>query len=384
MAPASFDRVLRGLVIAMVTVGWLAGAQTAAAAAPVVTITAGPAPNALTNDNTPTFAFTADQAGVGFSCVVDVIEGATPSACASPHTVGPLPDGGHSLTVYATNGAGEVGSAQRVIVVDATPPETTITEGPADGAVINDDAPTFAWASSEVGSTFTCVTDGVTLESCDLVFVLGVASGPHTLTVTATDPAGNVDPTPATRTFTVSLTGAPPDLPRCQVDGRVVIGTSNDDTRIGTPGTDVMFGRAGDDLLRGVGGGDCLAGEAGDDRLFGGSGNDFAFGNAGADRIAGDAGNDELFGDAGSDRITGGAGLDMLDGGTGADHLSDATGRDTFSGGAGNDRIDARDRSLYGRRTPDKVRCGAGRFDVALVDRRDNVGRDCERVSRRR
>ena len=52
-------------------------------------------------------------------------------------------------------------------------------------------------------------------------------------------------------------------------------------------------------------------------------------------------------------------------------------GKDKLFGGAGNDTLDARD----GKR--DTVDCGAGRRDLARVDRRDRVRR-CERVKRPR
>ena len=63
--------------------------------------------------------------------------------------------------------------------------------------------------------------------------------------------------------------------------------------------------------------------------------------------------------------------------------LSDAAGRDRFSGDGGNDRIDARNGTAAGRRGVDDVRCGTGNRDIALVDPRDRVSRDCERVTRR-
>ena len=50
--------------------------------------------------------------------------------------------------------------------------------------------------------------------------------------------------------------------------------------------------------------------------------------------------------------------------------------RDEISGGPGDDRISARD----GMR--DIVRCGPGR-DRVTADRRDQVARDCELVTRR-
>jgi Ca2+-binding RTX toxin-like protein len=372
---------MRWTTVVLALAGCLAGAQPAAAAAPETTITAGPAADALTNDNTPTFEFTADQLAT-FACTLDGGE-AVVNPCVSPYTAGPLADGGHSISIVATIGAeADPTPATRDFTVDATPPDTSIIDGPPDGAVVDDDAPSFAWASTEEGSTFACSADGQPLASCDLAFVTGTAAGRHSFSVTSTDPAGNVDPTPATRTFTISLRAAPPDLPRCQVAGNVITGTNGPDTRIGTRGTDIMFGLGGNDLLRGGSGADCLAGQAGNDRLFAGNGNDYLFGGSGSDRLAGEAGNDELYGDGGSDRLMGGSGRDVLEGGAGNDVLSDAVGRDTFSGGLGNDRIDSRDLSRAGRFITDGVKCGPGR-DVAIVDRHDRVAHDCERVRRR-
>jgi len=67
---------------------------------------------------------------------------------------------------------------------------------------------------------------------------------------------------------------------------------------------------------------------------------------------------------------------DVLYGRSGNDGLRGGPGRDILDGGPGNDTIQARD---GGR---DEVRCGPGN-DLALVDRRDHVARDCEHVRRR-
>jgi Ca2+-binding RTX toxin-like protein len=91
-------------------------------------------------------------------------------------------------------------------------------------------------------------------------------------------------------------------------------------------------------------------------------------GGAGPDVLDGRGGNDTLYGFAGNDRLLGGTGNDRLLGGP---------GRDTLSGGAGNDRLESRDS------VRDQVSCGAGRKDVAIVDRRDVVNRDCETIRRR-
>lgn len=87
----------------------------------------------------------------------------------------------------------------------------------------------------------------------------------------------------------------------------------------------------------------------------------------GAGRIVGTARGDELCGRRGRDTLAGGDGNDRLRGGSGAD---------VMMGGRGRDVVIAWDRFR------DRVACGPGR-DSAIVDRRDRVARDCERVSRR-
>src|SRR5262249_90011 len=68
----------------------------------------------------------------------------------------------------------------------------------------------------------------------------------------------------------------------------------------------------------------------------------------------------------------------VLQGNAGNDRLVGGRGDDVLSGGGGSDRIDARD----GHRFIDRVTCGAGRGDTALVDADDHVARGCEHVHR--
>lgn len=372
------------LVVAAVVGGCLAGAQSAAAVPAETLIFSGPADNSLSNDNTPTFEFGADQASVTFTCSIDAPTATTTFPCASPYTTPPLPDGGHVFRVASTNSSSETDPtpAARSFTIDATPPETFITDGPAEGETINHDAPQFGWSSSEAGATFMCIADAIPLMSCEDAFVTGATAGAHTFSVTSTDRAGNTDPTPATRSFTVSLEGAPPPIPHCLYDGNAIVGTNRKDTRTGTPRTDLMYGLAGNDVLRGAGGPDCITGGSGNDVLRGDAGMDYLAGNAGNDLLIGGAGDDELRGGTGNDRIGGSAGRDILIGEAGADRLTDSRGRDSFNGGPGNDRIDARDSTAFGRRAGDTVNCGSGRYDVAFVDRVDRV-RGCERIVRR-
>jgi hypothetical protein len=94
------------------------------------------------------------------------------------------------------------GGTFRVQVVDRTPPETTITSGPA--AVSADPTPSFAFSASEPGATFECRLDALAFSRCSSPTVTPpLADGAHVLAVRATDAAGNTDPTPATYAFTI-------------------------------------------------------------------------------------------------------------------------------------------------------------------------------------
>src|SRR5680860_1083869 len=102
---------------------------------------------------------------------------------------------------------------------DVEPPDTIITDGPSDGAVINDSTPTYTFESTEANSTFECSIDTGTA-------AFGACSGPgathtpaalpdgaYTFRVRATDEAANTDPSPATRSFTVDTFVPPPPPP---------------------------------------------------------------------------------------------------------------------------------------------------------------------------
>lgn len=271
-----------------------------------------------------------------------------------------------TTTLYATvtNSAGATSpcSSGLTYVEDSTPPETTITAGPAS-TVDASSTVRFAFESSEAGARFECHLHDPGYQPCSSPATFPALRS-ETLQVRAIDRAGNADGTPATRSYTVGARAAPPPVRTgCPLRVAAVSGTARADTLHGTPRADLLLGRGGDDLLRGFAGDDCLYGEAGADRLRGAAGADRLFGGPGADRLDGQAGNDRLSGAAGDDRLT------------------DRSGRDTFYAGSGNDVVDARDTTLAGRRVRDAVSCGPGR-DRVLADRRDRVQRDCERISR--
>jgi hypothetical protein len=92
---------------------------------------------------------------------------------------------------------------------DTTPPETTIDSGPS-GTVTSNSA-SFAFSSSESGSTFQCRLVDSTSDSgwsaCSSPKAYtGLSDGSHTFYVKAVDPAGNSDTTSSSRTWTVDKT----------------------------------------------------------------------------------------------------------------------------------------------------------------------------------
>ena len=173
-----------------------------------------------------------------------------------------------------------------------------------------------------------------------------------------------------------------PAQPGCPVAGNVIEGSDGDDERSGGALSDIIFGALGDDLLRGLGGPDCLYGQQGADRLLGGRGRDRLFGGRGADRLGGGAGNDRLRDRRGRDRLAGRAGRDRLRAGRGPDRVFGGSGRDLINPGRGSDRVAAgagNDRVLARGLAPDRIDCGPGPGDVAIVDARDDTTR-CEQV----
>ena len=98
--------------------------------------------------------------------------------------------------------AHDPGSASCHGAPDHTPPETSITSGP-QGATRETTA-TFSLASSEAASNFACRLDAGAWKGCGSpAGYTGLDPGAHTFETRATDASGNVDPTPAVRSFTV-------------------------------------------------------------------------------------------------------------------------------------------------------------------------------------
>jgi hypothetical protein len=150
-------------------------------------------------------------------------------------------------------------------------------------------------------------------------------------------------------------------------------------TKIGTNGPDTLRGTNRADQLVGKGGNDKLLALAGNDTVLGGTGKDKVNGGSlerpfGGDKnLVGGPGNDAVFGGLDSDNVVGEEGNDLLIDGDNAE--VSVPQRDHLSGGDGNDVISPINKPA----DVDVVVCGSG-FDRVLVDRKDVVAPDCEKV----
>jgi Bacterial Ig-like domain/Glycosyl hydrolase family 26 len=167
---------------------------------PILTITSGPPANY--NQKSATIKFTSSEPGSTFTCAID---GGPSSSCTSPTTYTGLSDGSHTVTVTATDKAGNVSApATWTWSVDTVMPITTITSGPNNPS--NSKSGTFNFTSNESGSTFKCKLDAGSFVNCTSPKTFfGLSDGTHTVSVEAVDKAGNVG-LPVSYTWTVDAT----------------------------------------------------------------------------------------------------------------------------------------------------------------------------------
>jgi hypothetical protein len=177
---------------------------------PDTSITANP--SNPSNSSSASFSFTGTDnvtpaGSLTFECKLDA---AAFASCSSPKAYSSLSDGSHTFQVRAIDAATNVDAspASFTWTVDAAAPDTSILTGPS-GATSNA-SPSFTYSSTEAGSTFECKLDGPGATTGSFASCLaagksyvGLADGSYTFSVRATDAAGNTDPTPATRSFTV-------------------------------------------------------------------------------------------------------------------------------------------------------------------------------------
>jgi hypothetical protein len=161
-----------------------------------------------TNSTSASVDFSSNETGSTFQCELD---GGSYGVCTSPKSYTGLAGGSHTFAVRATDAAGNTDPtpATYTWTIDLTAPNTMLA--PADPT-----SPTtatsadFDFSATEAGATFECSLDGAAFASCtSRKTYTGLGDGPHTFQVHAIDPAGNVDPTPGSFSWTVDRT--PPE-----------------------------------------------------------------------------------------------------------------------------------------------------------------------------
>ena len=321
-----------------------------------------------------------------------VLLGIPPALTYSPNTGY---TGSDSFTFVANDGLVDSTVATVSITVQGAndaAPETTITSQPANPSASGDASFAFTGTDDQGVARFECSLDGAPFATCvSPQSYTGLITGEHTFQVRAVDGADQVDGTPASYTWLISIPSATatptatatatptntPVLPTATSTNTSVPPTAtvtNTPTntpvaptatatptmpptgtligscgayvvyqngnvytaagwsgaiKVGTSKNNTLTGTNGADLMLGLGGNDLLNGRGGDDVLCGGDG---------VDLIQGFAGNDYLDGGLGNDVINGGTGdYDVLVAGDHNDVLLDGDGVSSAAGGLGND-----------------------------------------------
>ena len=191
----------RALALAEIRQHYAAGVGDTAP--PDTTISSGP--SGTSQSATAAFGFSSTETGSSFECRLD---GGAWSSCTSPKAYSGLAVGAHTFEVRATDAAFNTdptpATQNWTYELDTTAPETTITSGPPETTGVP--RATFAFSSSETGSIFECRLDGGAWSACSSPkSYVGLADGLHSFETRATDASQNLDPTPASRTWTVEI-----------------------------------------------------------------------------------------------------------------------------------------------------------------------------------
>src|SRR5262249_19143519 len=133
-----------------------------------------------------------------------------------------LANGSYTFYVKAKDQAGNedptpASCSFTVVVPDTTPPDTTITAGPTGTITVS--SASFTWTGSDDVTPVGSLLYAFRLDPLEPGFsafgavpsktYTGLANGSYTFRVKAKDQAGNEDPTPASRSFTVAVTSNP-------------------------------------------------------------------------------------------------------------------------------------------------------------------------------
>jgi hypothetical protein len=190
---------------------------------------ASPSMSSLTGPNqvvngpaTFTFSAASDPTLSHFQCrVAGVHDWQT---CSSGRQENPASSGSYTFQVRAVDRSGNT-SAESTWDwdVDKVAPETTLTDGPS--GTVGSTSATFEFNSNEQGG-FTCTLDAVAVSCGSPKTYTNLGQGGHTFQVQARDVAGNTDPSPATRTWTVDTVAPNTTIGSGPAEGSTTTSTS--------------------------------------------------------------------------------------------------------------------------------------------------------------
>ncbi|HYO71609.1 MAG TPA: Ig-like domain-containing protein, partial [Archangium sp.] len=167
-----------------------------------------PANGSVTSNRRPPITGEARPGGVEVILYIDGNEaGRTTSEPGGRYTFTPttdLSDGPHTVqAVSEVLAVRSLRSAINTFTVDTGAPDTTIVSGPS--GFTRQNTATFEFSATEMGVTYECSLNGADFTPCPASLTLNeLVEGAYTLLVRARDAVGNVDESPATRSFRVT------------------------------------------------------------------------------------------------------------------------------------------------------------------------------------
>ncbi len=170
-------------------------------------------PAVATTQTTANFTFTAADIGATFECKLDGAASWDPTCNGSSSgsaSYTSLSAGSHTFAVRARDVANNAGNPTTYSwTIDLTPPNVSVTGGPAEGSTNNNTSPSFSFSADEPVLGYACSLDSAAYAACASGDQFAVTNGSHTFTVRATDLAGNTGVS-ATRHWTTDTT--PPNV----------------------------------------------------------------------------------------------------------------------------------------------------------------------------
>jgi uncharacterized protein len=194
-------------------------------------------PSNPSNSSSATFTFSGTDSGSGllsFECQLDAGGFA---ACPSPKNYSGLADGSHTFDVRAKDSTGNLdpSPASFTWTIDTAAPDTMIDTNPSNPTNSNSASFTFSGTDNGTGvASFECKLDAGSFSACTSTQnYSSLADGSHTFQVRAIDGAGNLDPSPASFTWTIDTTA-----PETTINSNPANLTNSTSASFGFSGTD--------------------------------------------------------------------------------------------------------------------------------------------------